>query len=297
VGLGVGVQNALTLLKLAVIVLLAGAAFASGRAEPSLLSSGDPVPAGEAIPLAGRALLFVMMAYSGWNATSYMAGEVKDPRRVLPRAAIIGTLSVAVLYLVLNVAYFVAIPAMEMEPSPDVAVRAANHYFGSEGSLLISFVILVTQLGTISALILSGSRVYYAMAQDGLAWRGLARLSRRGAPGRAVALQGATAALLVLWIGDFERLVLYASMVLVLFSALSVAALPVLRRRLAVPGESYRAPPGAPFVYVLGAAVMLVSGGLFIAEQGAEEHVKALVAAGCIIAGIPLYFVVRFANR
>src|SRR5688572_25437330 len=127
VGLGVRVQNALTLLKIAVVGLLVAAALASGRADVALLSSGDPLPASEAAPLAGRALLFVMMAYSGWNATSYMAGEVQDPRRVLPRAAVTGTLAVAVLYLLLNVAYFMAIPAGEMDPSPDVAVLAANH--------------------------------------------------------------------------------------------------------------------------------------------------------------------------
>ena len=295
VGVGVRVQNALTLLKIAVVVLLVAAALASGRADVALLSSGEPLPAREAAPLAGRALLFVMMAYSGWNATSYMAGEVQDPRRVLPRAAVTGTLSVAVLYLLLNVAYFMAIPASEMQPSPNVAVLAANHYFGAEGSLIISFVILVTQFGTISALVLSGSRVYYAMAEDGLAWRGLAKLSGPGrAPGRTVALQGLTGALMVLFIGDFESLVLYAIFILVLFSALSVAALPVLRRRIQAPPDAYRAPLGAPLLYIAGAAAMLVCGGIFVM---AADWKRALLAAGTIIFGIPLYFLVRWVNR
>jgi len=294
VGLGVRVQNTLTLLKIAVVGLLVAAALASGRADVALLSSGEPLPALEAAPLAGRALLFVMMAYSGWNATSYMAGEVQDPRRVLPRAAVTGTLSVAVLYLLLNVAYFMAIPAGEMDPSPDVAVLAANHYFGAEGSLIISFVILVTQFGTISALVLAGSRVYYAMAEDGLAWRGLAKLSGPGrAPGRAVALQGLTAALMVLFIGDFESLVLYAAIILVLFSALSVAALPVLRRRIQAPPDSYGAPRGAPLLYITGSAAMLVSGGIFI---WATDPKGALLAAGSILLGIPLYLLVRRVN-
>jgi APA family basic amino acid/polyamine antiporter len=300
VGSGVRLQNALTFLKAAVVLALIAGALLSGAGDPSrIVEKGDPPPIGDLLPLAGTGLLFVFFSYSGWNAATYLAGEVREPARALPRAALLGTLSVTAVYLALNMSYLAAIPAADMEAAPNVARLAAGRYFGGAGARVISAVIMATQLGTISALVLAGSRVCYAMGEDGVAWRGLARLSGDHTPRRAVALQGFAAALMAL-ATDFQPLMLYSGAILILFSALAVSSLLVLRRRIRGPAGAYRAPLGAllPAAYIAGAAVILVFAGIVLATRIEEDGARwALIAAASIPAGLPIYWLSARGSR
>jgi APA family basic amino acid/polyamine antiporter len=297
VGSGVRLQNGLTLLKAAVVLALIAGAILSGKGDLKLLlEPGDPPPVGQALPLAGTGLLFVFFAYSGWNAATYLAGEVKEPARVLPRAALLGTLSVAAVYLAVNASYLAVIPAPEMEAAPNVARLAADRYFGAAGAGVISFVIMATQLGTVSAIVLAGSRVCYAMGEDGVAWRGLARLSADQTPRRAVFIQGAAAALMAL-VTDFGPLLIYSGAILILFSALAVSSLFVLRRRIRLPEGSYRTPLGTflPWAYIAGAVAILVFAALVLASrlETPEGRRWGLLALVSLPAGLPIYFLAR----
>jgi APA family basic amino acid/polyamine antiporter len=172
-----------------------------------------------------------------------------------------------------------------------VAGKAAEVYFGAAGARAIAAVILLTQLGSISAFILGGSRVAYAMAEDGLAWRGLAQLSG-DTPRRAVALQGAAAAVLCA-VFHFRDLLFFASAVLQAASALACASLLVLRRKVPPAERSWRAPLGAffPLLYIAGSACILAAAGKYLDELAPEgERTGAVVVALSIAAAVPLYF-------
>lgn len=114
------------------------------------------------------ALIFVSFAYSGWNAASYLGSEIKNPQRNLPRALIIGTLLVSLLYLVLNLLFIYLLPAEQMAGTLDVATLVAETIFGAEFARFFGWAIAFGLLSVVSAMILTGPRVYYVMAQDGL---------------------------------------------------------------------------------------------------------------------------------
>ena len=288
---GIAMQNGLTFLKVTAIALLVALALISGRASvDALTTSGTPPPVTELAPLLGKNLVFIFLAYAGWNSATYLAGEVRDPARNLPRAALYGTLAVTALYLVINGVYLLAVPVTAMEPSPDIAARAAAVYFGASGERWISAIIAVTQLGTISAIALSGSRVYFAMARAGVIPRALGRLTTNGTPRFAMMLQGAVAAALAL-IGRFDTLALYASTVLMAFSALTVVALYRLRRPSSPGGETtdpgepavYRAPRGVPALFLLTSSAILVLAAI-------EFRAGILVPCGTVLLGVPFYY-------
>ena len=176
------------------------------------------------------ALIQVSFAYSGWNAAAYLAGEVRDPRRTLPRALIGGTLTVAILYLGLNLLFLYAVPAESWEPTIAIGKVAAERLFGAKGSLAISAIITVTILGSVSAMTAAGPRVYYAMSRDGLAPAIFGRLgAANSVPTVSILIQALVSILLVLT-GEFETLLIYIGSALSLIAALTVTAVWFVRR-------------------------------------------------------------------
>lgn len=227
-------QTTLASMVVAAIVLFAVMGFASGRGDWSGVRS-----AGRAEGSWWAALLPVSYAYAGWNAAAYMAGEVRRPGRNLPRAIIGGAFAVMALYLAVNALFFYAIPEADWEPVIAVGQLAASRLFGDAGSLTVSAIIALAMFGSVSAMTAVGPRIYFAMARDGLAPRRLSRLSAAGrVPVFAIVAQGVLAALLAMT-GAFEALLIYIGSSLLLFNALTISTLFVVRRR----GET--APPGA----------------------------------------------------
>ena len=228
-------------------------------------------------------------SYSGWNAIGYVAGELDRPARTLPRASLWGTAAVGGLYLALNALYLWALPIEELaaDPVPPVAHKTAQALFGSQAGGWVSALLAVSIAGAASAMIWAGPRVYQAMAQDGVLPGTLARTSAAGAPVRATLLQSAWVSVLVLS-GTFESLVLYAGAVLIVFSALAVAAVPVLRRRRPDLERPYRARPWplAPALYLAVSAALLWAA----VQVRLEEAFWGLVT---VAAGVPAYLLTR----
>lgn len=248
---GSRVQNALTLLKLAVLAALLAAGFTLGRGDFSHLGGGNL-----GVVLDGRfavSLIFVSFAYSGWNAAAYLGAEIVDPARNLPRALVAGTALVAGLYLAMNLLYLYALPPAAMSGVLDVGAAAAAALFGPRAGSWFGLAIALGLLSVLSSMIMTGPRVYYAMSADRLFFRSLGRLHpARRAPVAAICLQAAVAAAMALT-ASFQALLIYIGFTLSLFSLCAVAGLMVLRRRGALSG-SYRTPgyPVTPLVFILG---------------------------------------------
>jgi basic amino acid/polyamine antiporter, APA family len=265
VRLGARVQAGLAGLVVAVIVVFVVAAVATGRASFANLGASVPVVrsvgGGGMIASAGAfavGLVQVSYAYSGWNGAAYVAGEVRDPSRALPRALVMGTGLVTLLYLVLNVVFMCAVPPVALAGQINVAHIAAGALFGGRGAQVVSSLVALTAAGFVSAMLMSGPRVAVAMAEDGVFFRALGRSNARGAPTLAVGLQGLLAIVAVVT-AAFDRLLVYVGFTLTLNAAAAVLAAFVLRWREPASERPHRA-LGWPFsgvLFLLLAAFMI----------------------------------------
>ena len=226
------IQNVLTGLKIGVLGTFLALAFLVGKGSVSHFSTAAIRTSHHG--LAGQcavSLIFVMFAYSGWNAATYVAEEMKSPERTLPASLVTGTLIVAAFYLALNAAFIYSMPLEAMKGVERIGVAAALALFGGKGGDFFSAVMSMGLLSTISAMVIVGPRVYYAMAQDGCFFRDAARVDpRRGTPVQAILWQALASTVMILT-GKFESLLYYIGFALVMFAALAVAGMVRLRRR------------------------------------------------------------------
>lgn len=295
---GVGVGR-LTLNTLAVLsTLLIVGLIVAGLLAPS--AGPGPSSVRPAVPSADRpllvALVLVMFTYSGWNAPAYVAGEMRRPRRSLRAAVLLGTATVTLLYLGLNLAYIRAVPFDELAGHVAVADAAAAALLGDRAAEAVSVLVIVALASAVSAMIMTGPRIYFAMARDGCFPAALARTSEGArVPAAALLAQGAWSAVLVLT-GGFEALVTYTGFAIVVFSSVAVASLFVLRRR---PGGSRRrggsgraveAPrPGRVWGYPLTPIVFLLAGAAMLVQAIRHAPAASLAGLGVIAAGLPVY--------
>ena len=283
-GWGVSVQNVLTVAKLLVlcVIIITGLALwpYDGPWSPA-------APAGGGLeslwaPLA-VALVFVSFAYSGFNAAAYLGEEVADPGRNLPRAIIIGTGSVVLLYLLLNLAFLASVGPEKMSGVKEVGALAAKALWGPGVGGVFSLIMGLCLLSSLGAMILAGPRVYFAMARDGVFPRTLAQVGgKSGVPANAVLLQSIIAALLVITT-TFGQLLFYIGFTLSLFAALTVAGLFILRRRdgadipFRVPGY-----PITPLLFIASNLWMVVF-------SLADNPWRGLPALITILVGLAVY--------
>ena len=286
-GLGPGriVQNLLAGAKVALLVGFVALGFGLGDGDIAHFGAGGAVsPA-----LWVLALIPVMFSYSGWNAAAYVAEEMRDPGRNVPLALGLGTAAVVVIYLLLNALYVYALPVAEFA-TVDVRVvdAAADRLFGpvTAGPFAAASVVMIA--ASISAMVLAGPRVYYAMARDGQFPAFAARLDQKyRTPSLAIVAQGTWASLLVLT-GRFEQLVEYTGFAIVLFAGIAVASLFVLRRRHPDEPRPFRAwgYPVAPFVFAAASALIVMNA---LWRSPATSGAGVLV----ILAGLPVYALMR----
>ncbi len=253
-------QNLLTAVKLGVLGAFLALAFTVGHGDwghfrlTASRESSHGLVAQFAV-----SLIFVMFAYSGWNAASYVTEETKAPERTLPRSMALGTGLVAMLYLALNIAYIYALPLQSLKGVVAVGATTASALFGSRAGHLFSGIMAAALLSTVSAMSLVGPRVYYAMAQDGCFPSAAARVHTRWqTPVQAILYQAVASAAMVLT-GTFEALIYYIGFTLILFAALAVAGLLRLRkrpgwRRLGAVSWCY---PAIPAAFVLASLWMV----------------------------------------
>lgn len=287
--LGSRVQNALTLLKLALILGLVAAGFALGSGDLGHLTPGGttpaPAPSGwSGWQAAGLSLMWILFAYSGWNAAAYLGSEARDPGRTLPRSLLLGTALVTALYLALNLLFVYAADPRELAGEVAVGSLAVGNLFGPGWERALSLMISLALLSSLSAAVILGPRVYHAMAADGL-FLGFAREvhPRFGVPSRSVLLQGGLAAMMAA-AGTFDQILTFMGFALGIFPLLAVLAVYRLRRRVG-------RPPGAaallaPPVFVLTSAAILV-----LAFR--ERPVESLVALVTVALGVPAYALLR----
>src|SRR5262245_6446469 len=225
-------QNVLTATKIGVVVALLLLGFAVGTGDWSHFTQTIARTSNTSLAAQfATSLIFVYYGYSGWNAAVYVAEEIRDPERTLPKALILGTLFVAVLYALLNVLYIYANSLNELKGVPAVAAKAAGSLFGNQVGGLFSAAMAAALLASVNAMSMIGPRVYYAMARDGAFFAAAARLHPRwNSPWIAVLAQGICCCLLILT-GTFQSLINYIGFTLYLFSSLSVLALFKFRRR------------------------------------------------------------------
>jgi APA family basic amino acid/polyamine antiporter len=248
-----------TAVKLAVIVVFCAAGVIVAPVDGSSVA---PSASGwEEIfsPAFAVSLIYVSYAYSGWNAATYVASEVRNPQRVIPSALLHGTLVVTALYLLLNYVFLRTIPPAELVGKLEVGALAAAHIFGAIGGLLISVMICVLLVSTISAMVMAGPRVLQVAGEDLPGLRPLAVRTRGGAPLRAIILQQLLAIVFVLT-DSFEVVLSYAGFTLNLIALLTVAGVFVLRHTAPDLPRPYRVwgYPLTPAVFILLNIVILV---------------------------------------
>lgn len=258
--LGIRVTSAITAFKIGGIVVFLIAAVAIGKGELANLTrhAAQAEPHGGAAQLGALAtsLIFVMFCYSGWNSAAYLAGEMRDPARDLPRALLLGTLLVVVLYLGLNFAYFYGAGAGALAGQVEVGVVAAEHLFGPGGATCTTVILSLSLLAAASAMTAIGPRVYYAVGREYPALQALAGVrSDTGAPATALIVQGVTTSLFIL-LGRVDQIQQYAGFTLSVFAALSVASVIVLRVRRPELPRPFRA-WGYPFTPLLFLAISI----------------------------------------
>ena len=175
-------------------------------------------------------LIFVSFAYSGWNASAYVASEIHEPSKTLPRSLLLGTGVVAVLYVLVNIAYLSSLPIAQLSGVKEVAHEVALSLWGRSGGVLVSALIALTLVSPVSAMIMIGPRVLEAMSLDGFMPAAFSRLNRRRVPATAVFVQGALAALFAVT-SSFGPLLIYIGFTLTIFAALTVFGLFRLHRQ------------------------------------------------------------------
>lgn len=230
-------------------------------------------------------LVPVMFSYGGWQNLNFVAEEVKDPLRNLPRAIMIGVLCVIAVYISANIAYVYVLSAPVLAATKTPAADVAGQLLGENGASAITILIVISSFGFLNLALLSAPRVYYAMAADGLFFKSIAKLSPRfHAPTNAILLQGFLAALFALT-NTYDKLVGYAVFADWIFFALAGVALIVFRSILPKAPRPYKTPlyPLTPLLFIIAGLGIVVN--TFIADT-----TNAVIGAIIIAVGIPVYF-------
>jgi len=281
------VLNATTVAKYGALLLLVVAAFAAGQGDFRHFEGLTP-PGGGALSLSlfGLALVSVLWAYDGFADVSFVSGEVKDPQRNLPRALLLGTGSVVAIYLLVNAAYLYLLPIERVARSPLVAADAAQLLVGRIGVGVAAVAVMVSTFGGLMGSILTGPRIFFAMADDRLFFRGVAHIHPRfRTPSVAIVLTAGLGIAFVL-ARTFEQLADTFVLALWPFYALGAAAVFVLRRRRPdlhrpVKVWGYPAPP----------ILFLLSALLILANALVSDPAGTALAFGVILAGLPAYWI------
>ncbi len=279
------VQNALTAIKIAVVAafVVLGLVVGQGNWEhfggAAVRTSTTPLVEQFAI-----SLFWVMFGYSGWNAATYVAEELREPHKTLPRALMLGTAVVALLYLALNVVFIYGAPLETMKGVVAVGALAASRLFGPEAASAFGTLMALAIVSTVNAMIMIGPRVYYAMARDGVFVSIAARVSQRSrVPVVAIVCQGACAILMTFT--SFPQLVTYIGFSLTFFTVVAVSSLFVFRRR-----PDWQRLPAVSMAFPMMPAAFLIIGGWMIYYGFMLRPAISAAAVVTLAIGAGVYF-------
>lgn len=249
-------------------------------------------PIGGAVLIGAIAAAMVGSIFSSdaWNNVTFIAGEIKNPRRNIGLSLFMGTLIVSIIYITANLMYLYVLPikgpdSIAFPEGGRVAVAASDKIFGPNGSIVIAVMIMISTFGCNNGLILAGARVYYTMAKDGLFFRQAGELNKNAVPQWALWAQAVVASLLCLS-GSYNNLLTMISFVVVIFYALTIAGIFILRRKRPDIERPYKAfgYPVLPVLYILLGLTFCVFLAIF-------EPLYSMWGLAIVLAGIPLYFI------
>ncbi|MDB4293690.1 amino acid permease [Maribacter sp.] len=273
-------QNISTALKIGFVFVLIVLGFSYVPLHETALDLGTAWQEELLLPGFAVSFVFVTYAYTGWNSAAYIVDEIDDPRRNLPKALIIGTALVTVVYVLFQIVLLKHASIAQMSGKVEVAFIAFKNLFGTAGGNWVSYFIAIQLIATISGYLWIGSRVTFAMSKDHSLWNTLAVKNKNGIPARALWLQASISIILTMT-GSFEQVLLYAGFVLQLMGTLTVASLFWLKGRKG----AYKSPlkPLLQIIFVLFSLWIL---GYMLVDRPRESGIGLLF----VLAGILTYF-------
>ncbi|MDX6530541.1 MAG: basic amino acid/polyamine antiporter, family [Blastocatellia bacterium] len=290
-------QNVFMILKLiAITALVAFGLTVSGPAQGAVLpnSAGSSMTIWQSLIAFGAALIPAQFAYGGWQTACFVAGEVREPRRNLPRGLLFGVLGVIVVYLSVNYVCVHALGAQGLAQTKTPASAVMRLALGERGGRFLAAGIAISTIGFLSQSMLTAPRVYFAMAEDGLFFKQLAWVNRARVPAVAIALQGALAIVIALVASRFEQILNYVVSVDVVFFALTAVCVFVFRARNRGKARvDFFRIPGHPFttLFFIAACCVITFSVVY------KEPMNTAISLGIMLAGLPAYFVWAWLRR
>ncbi|MBN1605946.1 MAG: amino acid permease [Polyangiaceae bacterium] len=280
-------QGMATTFKIVLVVGLIACGLALAKGQPVGLVPGKPDWLDCLSPAFAVSLVYVTYSYSGWNASVYLAGEVKDPGRTIPRSLLLGTAIVTLLYLLVNFVFLYSTPKSVLAGQVEVGYLAGERIFGPVGGRIMGLLISIGLISSISSMTWAGPRVLWALADDMPVFRRFAHVNKHGVPHRAVLVQLAIVVALVLT-SSFDAVITYLGFTLAVCTFMAVLGVFVLRyrrRHLERPYQTWGYPV-TPVVFLLVSAWMLVY--LLV-----YRPVESMIGLATIVLGLVVYIVSR----
>lgn len=294
---GKTVQNVFTVAKLAALAALIVPALLRTQAGSAIHAdhfwtparNGEILSVSAFLPFLAMAMVGVFFSYDAWNNVTFAAGEVKNPRRNLPLCVPLGVALVMAVYVLTNLAYLCSLPLQGIQFAPEdrVGTAAAQTMLGSSAGMFVAVGVLISTFGSNNGMILAGARVYYAMACDGLFFRGAEKLNEQRVPSVSLIMQAAWASLLTVS-GTYSELVDYVVFAVLLFYVLTIAAVFRLRVRRPDLERPYKALgyPWVPALYIVLTTSLMIA---LLVYKPAYTWPGLLI----VLAGVPVYYLWR----
>jgi len=288
---GSTLQTALTLAKVLAIALMITFGFVVGSRLPVHFATGDNLDTTLTVTNFFLAVGAGLFTYGGWHMVAYNSEETVAPRKTIPRALILGTVIVTICYIAMTAAYAYVLPLSRVASSTRVAADAADALFGFGGGALMSGLVVISAFGSLTGIVLSGPRVYYAMASDGLLLRWVGHIHPKfRTPSRAILVQAIWSAVLVTTgtYGTLFRRVIYTEWI---FFCLMAIGLFVLRRRPQIARDYH------VWGYPIVPAIFIVSVIAIVINQIASDPAESFVGLSLVLLGLPVYYVTARKRR
>jgi len=285
VGLGKGIQNFITVIKIGTIAGLIILGFTIGKGTPiDWIVNPESMSLTQLIMGFGVSLVAVAWAFDGWNNVNFVAGEIKKPGKNLPLALFLGTLGVTLLYLLLNYIYLYALPIPEISGIVRIAEKATSSLFSTSTGIFISLAVIVSTFGSLNGSILTGPRVYFAMAKDRLFFKKVSQVHPKfHTPGFAIFIQCLWASFLTI-MGTFEQIFTFAMFMAIAFWVAAAASVFTLRKKYPKMKRPYKTwgYPVVPLLFILFSTGILINTLI-------EKPVESVAGIILTLLGIPVY--------
>lgn len=285
-------SNVFTGLKILGITLVICFGFVFGDSSLSFSTINLPPVSNAGLSAFGVALTGVLFSYGGWQHASFLAGETKNPSRNVPIAMITGAGVVTLIYLLVNISYMLLLPVEKITTSDKVAAEAISTVLPF-GGMLVAGLIAVSTFGTIGIYTLSAPRIYYAMASDGLFFKGIAKVHPRfRTPVNAIIVQSVWSVVLLLFWGTLENLITYTVSVEWIFFTLAAAGIFIFRKKLKNADRPYKT-----FGYPFSPLIFILINTWFVINIMINKPLHMAIGAGFLALGVPVYLFFRKKNK